>query len=398
MINSKKGGYLFLVLIMVSMAISPSFALGEGNRNLWLIGIMGISPVIILVYLRFDKLDLLLLLFLSTSAIFSSVLNPDTMRWSTVLYSIMFGLTFIAYKQLLRQKHFSVLNYYQLLKFLIFAYFIVLLIQQFCVLAGLPVFNASNHDATQPWKLNSLSAEPSHSARIVGLLMYSYISIRVRLLNRSYDLLKDSRKDKWVWIAFIWTMLTMGSATAILFVTIVFLKFLNYKNRRTVFVIVMTTVFLVGNLDVSGLKRAQKTIAATLTLDEIKILEADHSGAMRIAPIMVVAKRVGLTSVNDWFGNGVDFTSTFLSDNISGVAEGFTGGGVFQLWLEYGFICFALFICFSLFATYRKGDYLSLLFWLMLVFMYGVNNQIVWLCIILLYTSRYFIKEREIKL
>ena len=40
------------------MAISPAFALGEGNRNLLLIGIMSISPLIILRFFKFDKMDL----------------------------------------------------------------------------------------------------------------------------------------------------------------------------------------------------------------------------------------------------------------------------------------------------------------------------------------------------
>ena len=167
MLKNKKKSF-FLIIILVSMAISHAFALGEGNRNLFLIGVMSISQIIILRFFEFDKLDFLLLLFFTTIAIFPSLSHPETMRWSTVFYSIMFGLTFIAYKQLLRQKHFSILNYFKILKLLIYAYFIVLLIQQFCVLTGLPIFNLSNYDVTQPWKLNSLAAEPSHSARIVA--------------------------------------------------------------------------------------------------------------------------------------------------------------------------------------------------------------------------------------
>ena len=66
----------FLVLIIVGMAISPAFALGEGNRNLFLIGVMSISPIIILRFFEFDKLDFLLLLFLTTIAIFSLSFAP----------------------------------------------------------------------------------------------------------------------------------------------------------------------------------------------------------------------------------------------------------------------------------------------------------------------------------
>ena len=101
---------------------------------------------------------------------------------------------------------------------------------------------------------------------------------------------------------------------------------------------------------------------------------------------------VGISSVNDWFGYGIDHVSTFLSDRIPGVPEGISGGGLFQLWIEYGVISFALFFIFSLINSYRKGDYSSILFWFMLVFLYGVNSQIVWLCIILLFTNKHFLK------
>lgn len=153
------------------MATAPAFALGEGDRNLLLIWVMGVSPLIVIARFRFDKNDVLSLLFLASIIIFPLIFHPESMRWSTVLYSWMFGLTFIAYKQLLQLNYFTIEPYLKLLKALLLAYFAVLLIQQFCVLTGLPVFNVSNYSPAEPWKLNSLAAEPSHSARIVALLM-----------------------------------------------------------------------------------------------------------------------------------------------------------------------------------------------------------------------------------
>jgi len=375
------------------MAISPAFALGEGNRNLLLIGVMGFAPIIILRFFEFDTLDFLLFLFLTTIAVFPALLHPETMRWSTVLYSMMFGLTFIAYKQLLRQKHFSVLNYFRILKLLIYAYFIVLLVQQFCVLTGLPVFNLSNYDPIQPWKLNSLAVEPSHSGRIVALLMYSYITIKEKLLNRSYNLKKEFRKDKWVWIGFIWTMITMGSGTAFLFLGIVLLKFVRLKNWTPLFIVGLAAAALISVLEIPALERATKTITATLTLDEATIIDADHSASIRIVPMIILIKILDLSSVNGWFGHGVDHVSTFLSDYMPGVPEGISGGGLFQLWIEYGFISFWLFVLFSFITTFNKAAKMNIVFWFLLVFMYAVNTQIIWLCLIVLYTNNYFLRR-----
>ena len=389
-----KKNSLLIKLIIISLSVCPAIALGEGNRNLFLIGVMSISPIIILRFFEFDKLDFLLLLFLITIAIFPTLFHPDTMRWSTVLYSVMFGLTFIAYKQLLRQKHFSVLNYIKILKLIIYAYFIVLLIQQFCVLTGLPVFNVSNYDVQEPWKLNALASEPSHSGRILPLLMYSYITIYEKLLNRSYDFKKDVKADKWVWIAFVWSVTTMGSGTAILFLFVFLTKFIRLKKLIKTISISIMLILMIGLVENKSVQRTKEVILATLTLNEDVILNADHSAAMRILPVMVAFEKAGFNSLNDWVGNGVDFTTNFLSDEIPGLAEGTSGGGMFQIWLEYGFISFALFVMFSLFNSYRKRDYVSFLFWFLLVFAYGVNNQIVWLCIVLLYTNQYFEKKQ----
>ena len=260
----------------------------------------------------------------------------------------------------------------------------------------MPIFNISNYDLNEPWKLNSLSAEPSHSARIMALLMYCYITIKELVTNIKYNFKFDLKKDKWIWIAFIWTMVTMGSATAILFIIIILLKFLRFKK---IIPFIITAIIFISILDSSGIKSFQRTkniILATLTLNEETILMTDHSAAMRIVPGMVVAKKVGFNSFNDWFGNGVDFTASFISDEIPGLPEGKSGGGMFQIWLEYGFISFALFVVFSFSITCRKRDYLSFLFWFLLVFAYGVNNQIVWLCIVLLYTNKYFYKKNQI--
>jgi hypothetical protein len=104
-----------LILILTALAVSPAFALGEGNRNLLLIGVMGLSPIIILYFGRFDRINPWLAFFMVSIIIFPLIYQPQSMRWSTVLYAIMFCLTFIAYKELLYHSKFTVIHYYKLL-------------------------------------------------------------------------------------------------------------------------------------------------------------------------------------------------------------------------------------------------------------------------------------------
>ena len=380
----------FLRLIIIALAVAPAFALGDDNRNLFLIGVMLLSPIIILTSKSFRTPDLLLIFFMLSIVFIPWMYQPESMRWSTVMYSIMFCLTFIAYNRLLYKDVFSIENYQKLLKYLIYAYFIMLLIQQFSVLLGLPVLNISNHDMSDPWKLNSLAAEPSHSARIVALLMFSYIVIKELTLERKYSFNLDFKNDRMVWIAFLWTMLTMGSATAIVFIIIILLKFIHYRTLIPYLVLGTIGLYVLITLGNESINRSLDFFLAVLTFDIQNMMTVDHSASMRIAPMIVIADKIDFSSLNGWFGYGIDYTSNLISKKIHGIPEGATGGALLQLLIEYGFVSFILFVVFSIFNTYDKKNKLTLVLWFMLIFLAGVNNQIVWLAIVLLFTNNYF--------
>lgn len=166
------------------MAIAPAFALGDDNRNLLLIGAMGVSPYFFFRYpIIIPKVDFYLGSICLFMVIFPLLFHPETMRWSTVLYSCMFCVYFMAFARVLYSNGYDFSDFSKLLKGLIYAYCIVLIIQQFCVLTNLPIFNLSNYDIREPWKLNSLMSEPSHSARIIPVLMYLYVTVQFNLKN-----------------------------------------------------------------------------------------------------------------------------------------------------------------------------------------------------------------------
>ena len=379
----------FIYLILISFAISPSFALGDDDRNLLLIGIMGIvGPIGIIVLPKFCHGDKLIFLFIASILIIPLLFNPWSIRWSTIFYSIMFCLTFLAYKRLLLKGFFSVELYLHFLKKIIFAFAIVLLIQQLCVLTGLPIFNESNYRLLNPWKLNSLAAEPSHFARVLGLLMYCYISISEIKNNSNFK--TQYKQDKKIWFAFLWSMLTMGSGTAILFVSIIVLKISKIKSIIPIILCVLVLFTILNYFDSSALDRSSKVFSVIFSLDTNAIIEADHSASIRIVPVIILSQMVGVSTTNDWFGHGIDYVSSFLSNLIPGVPEGVSGGGMFQLWLEYGFVVFILFMIIIIQAGFNRKDLFSLLFLFLLVFLYGVNTQMVWFCLTLLFTNKYF--------
>lgn len=385
---------IWLYVILISLAISPVFALGEGNRNLLLIGVMGLSPLIILKYLEFDINDLLLVLFIFAITIFPMLNQPESMRWSTVMYSVMFCLNFMAFTRLLHQSNFTIKRYLSLLKWLIHAYTITLIIQQICVLMGLPIFNLGNYNPVEPWKLNSLTTEPSHSARIIGLLMYCYIVIKEFIEKRDYQFQYDFNKDKWIWFSFLWTMLTMNSSTAFLFIAIILSKFIKNKTLIPFFILTAGVFSISSLMEFKSAERTYRVTMTTLTLDEAKVMETDGSAGARIIPLLTLSKTVTILSKDGWFGHGVDQVSKkrLMDYRNSGYTEGLSGT-LLTVWYEYGFISFFIFVWFSFRTCFDRHALLSFVFWFMLVFLYGVNNQIVWLCLTLLYINKFFSKS-----
>lgn len=318
---------------------------------------------------------------------FPAALHPETMRWSTILYSCMFCLFFMAFVRVFYHSRFTNVDFLRLLKGLIYAYCIVLIIQQICVLTGLPIFNVSNYDPLDPWKLNSLMSEPSHSARIVPIMMYIYLQERETVLQRSYHIKTDFRADKLVWFAFLWTIFTMGSATGFLFLILVLSKFLKIRKFSSLLIIMIIgfglTMVLSEN---SAFMRAITFTKAFLTFDETEMMSADHSAACRVVPSFIAIKEIDLSTLDGWFGYGVDAEQNLPI--MPGVPT--AGAGAFYLWYNYGFFVALLYWIFTFLICYKRNYLSSILIWFLSVFIVGgINNQIVWLVLILCYTQKH---------
>jgi hypothetical protein len=286
--------------------------LGEGNRNLGLIALMFVAPLFILR--RTLEVDVYLLGFAFSIAIFPALVHSGGTRWSTIFYTLMFCGFFVSYDGMLRRRMLRLAVFVNIIRYLIIAYTVVLIIQQLCVLVGLPIFNLSNYDPSNRWKLNSLSAEPSHSSRILGLLMLSYI-FGTRLLVLADENPKVSQRQNGIlWLCFFWTMITMLSASALIMIVLVLAANAQGKGFHFYafgFLLAIFTMFAFSN---ELTERVLAMSSAFVTLDYIAVLNADHSGAMRLAPMLVLLDKIEVFSISGLFGNGVDSVSLFMSD------------------------------------------------------------------------------------
>ncbi len=187
-------------------------------------------------------------------------------------------------------------------------------------------------------------------------------------------------------------MITLGSATAIFFIFLVLVKFVNFRTIIQLTGIVIFLSTLLSFSETGSVQRVINVATAVVTLDEKAIVEADHSASFRIVPIITLAKQVNLDTTEGWFGHGVDYVGKHIDLKVPG-SENMSTGGFLLVFIEYGFISFMLITLFTLFTTISKKDIFQTgFFWFFLIFIYGLNVQIPWIAMILLYTNKYFQK------
>ncbi|HAB40031.1 MAG TPA: hypothetical protein DCE52_18870 [Rhodobacteraceae bacterium] len=381
--------YIPCSLIIFGTAFQPF--LGDDNRNFLLIGFMAISPLIFLF--RYIVQDFFLLLFCLSIIIIQPLANPESIRWSTIFFTLMFSLSYTAYQNLLKETRFKIESFIFIVRSLMYAFIIVYLIQQVSVLVGFTIINESNYSITQKWKLNSLSAEASHAARIINILMFSYISLEELRRGENYSFKIHFWNDRYLIIGYLWMCLTMQSTTALIFLIIVLMKVLKVNIipllTASAFLVIILITLSSGEITYRFLNFVQ----AFSTFDYVILMEMDHSGSLRIAPLLVLSDLIDPFSFKGLFGHGIDSVSAFMSNYISGVHKGYTGGGMLRVWYEYGFFTTAFFIVFTLRVTASLKSISYFLFWLNIVFVGGPNNQIVWMYIMLFSSLIFFQKQ-----
>lgn len=239
----------------------------------------------------------------------SAILHPESLRWSTLIFLLSYFLMYITFYNIVCYK--NVLNIDSFLHFVksfIMAYFILLVIQQVAIIVGIremPIINLTQF-LDRGLGANSLSGEPSVSARILAVLFLCLIRMLESKLGHSVSFKEIYREAKWPTIVFLWSMLTMGSGTAMIALGVLLLYFVKPKHLGFAFIIVFLLIVVIPQIEFEPLQRAVKTFSAFLTLDSEAVRQADNSAAARVVPLVNTLTSLDLTDWNTWFGNGVD--------------------------------------------------------------------------------------------
>lgn len=320
-----------------------------------------------------------------------SYLYPQTFRWSTIIYLLSFIITYIyIYDRIIIRQLFTFDFFIKVLKFILLMYTIVLVIQQCMLLIGihsLPIINLT-HFLDRGIGANSLSGEPSSTARIMTVAMLCLLRIYEYQLKHKPTITEIYKLAQYPVIGYIWSILTMGSGTGFVALGLLLLYFLQVKYVWTALFIFCIGSIVIPYIDFVPLQRAYDTFLATLTMDKDVIIGTDGSAASRITPLVNTITNLNLLNWHTWFGYGVDYVN-----NKGGYMARITGGYI-GLIGEYGLISFivmqiAAFKCFI-----RNFFSIETLLWIFLFAATFANVAYVWGAMMLMTATKYFTSQK----
>lgn len=273
------------------------------------VALMGIAPLLFLFRVPYmTKATLWCSVYMAV--VLFCAYQQEYVRFSTLGYLGMFLITYIVFYNLLYKRHaFSLMYFIRLLRFMILAYAVCLLAQQACVLVGIrnmPVINLYNQYYLAIDKLPTWNLEPSHTARVLGVLYYTYLRCCEIVEGEKLSLKRIFEPfHRWVTIGYFYTMTTMGSGTAFVVLLIQAMYFVQAKRLWYVVPVFVGLYFILPLLNIHQLDRAVNVINATLTLDVETVQETDGSASSRIIPWLNTLN-MDLSSSETWFGKGTN--------------------------------------------------------------------------------------------
>lgn len=376
---------VILILYLFIFTTQFVFLEGSGVSNIKLF-FMGLAPIFLLFYVPYLTRAFLFGSLYAVSILLVA-LSHDFIRYSTILYFIMFIFTIIFVYNLIFSNILNLEDFIKIIKRIIILFVVSLVLQQICILIGIrnfPIINLYNQNFLAIDKLPSLTLEPSHTARILTAYMFAYLKCNEFLYGRKLTFNElFTKKHIWVSIGFLWTMLTMGSGTAFIGLGILSLYFISLKTSFYVIPFMGIVFFIAANMEIKQLDRSLKVVEVTLSGDTEEIRNIDGSAATRIVPILNTFRDIDLLSKETWIGIG---TTSKEYNETGWMRENVKLGSVEQ----YGFITYILSLIFIFKCCIRKILSIESLIFVLLLGASFSNIYYVWgIMIIFIYVKYY---------
>lgn len=286
---------------------------------------MAITPLLILSRTQYlSKATGYAALYIFTTLCF--LFLKENFRSSTIYYSILFFLTFNLYYNLVHHERvYKIDDFIDIVKKVIYAYAICLMLQQIFFLVGVrnfPLINLLGLHYYELFRLNSLAIEPSHVARLLTVYFYAFLKLN-EYKNDGYPL-KPSElwsEHKWIIVAYMYTMICIGSGTAFVALAIISLYFLKKEYIIVVITLSLAFYMAVPYIDYEPLTRFINVFNATLTGDTEVVTEVDRSAATRVNIIISTFQDLDLSDPAIWLGGGTDSSLRNGTMIVSAIAD-----------------------------------------------------------------------------
>lgn len=395
----KKNNILFGIFLIYATFFT---LFASGTINLLIVYLVPILLVILLISnkgaskLLLQKKHLPILTF-AAYYVFSSILNTQASRLSSIIYSLeLIGCFFLYYNLLSRNIKLSL--YKEWLVIIIKIFFFAMVIQQLGIIFGVNDFvsKLSTTNITIEHglivRLYSLSTEPSYAAITISVCLFSLLKIK-RAEQHCRLTYKDFKSEYFMWLIFLYQLFFYRSVFGILFFIIILFQLINLKKiGNWIFIVSLVSYLIFLKIDFTALNRLQNILLEFDFKNIPGLAQIDLSGAIRVLPLYYYIKDFNLFDFHSYFGFGLDYAQNYLHEIIPSIEEGALIGGLIPLFIyDFGVIGFML-----LWRMIMKLAITSLIsFETLIMFLVMVNTalntQLFWFVLIVFSINKMFL-------
>ena len=379
-----KRWFLALLLIMFN---THYLLVDFGLISITKLTVMALCPFLLLSFHKNISKPLIIALLYLLAIYICALQHPAQFRMTTIIYTALYVFLLVTFTTILySEENVLTLNFaIKLLNRLIWIYILVVIAQQLFILIGIRHFTPLNLGGDSYLEVNrvpGLSLEPSHSGRIMCVAFYAWLKLNEFQKGEKIDIHYLCAYERRFFLAFLYAMLFMGSATAVLALILLSFYFINRRSLLILPIVLIVVLFINERVEFKALNRTIKMIAVVSEGDKKSIGKTDGSAAYRIYPIINTIES-DISKKEFWIGNGIDSAKNKLG--LIDLRKSKIGNIN-----DYGFICYTLLLLLIYSCAIYRFFSLETLFFVILMSCTLANVYYSWGIMIIFTIIRYF--------
>ena len=298
--------------------------------------------------------------------------------------TLQWGLFCLFYNLVHLEQCFTYEDALRVIKMVVFAYTAFLILQQVFFLMGMRNFHPLNlygFPYYRLFRLPSLAMEPSHTARILTVYGYAFLKINEYKNGQPLRIGELLGRERMFSICFLYTMLSIGSGTAMVGLALLALYFIKWQYAFSIAVVLILAYIVIPFINYGPLNRAMAVLDAALTLDTSEVYKVDKSASARVGIILLTFQNLDLTSLSTWLGQGVHPGSVSVVEGIE----------------YYGLISYLLRFVLILRCCFTRLISQEMMFYIFLLSLDIRNFYYVFAILMVLSMVKYFYKESSVR-